>query len=90
MSNVNATGETVTVYGLASFDTDPSVYGDDVAALIRNCNAVVYYLRPEWLPHGAWKSQGATHEAVVAVTVPLDSYAAESALTNSQVDGHTP
>jgi len=90
MSNVNATGEMVTVYGLASFDVDPSVHGGDSAVLVRNCDAIVYSLRPEWLPHGGWKSQGALYEVMVTLSVPADSHIARGALQNSQVEGRTP
>lgn len=81
--------ETVTVYGLAGFSKDPSPYGNDTSALINNCDAIVYALDPEWLPHGGWRIQGGTpYETVVKVSVPVDSHEAKSALSNSRAEGY--
>lgn len=88
MSAAHST-ETVTVYGLLSFSEDPSIHVGDVDALRSHCDGAIYSLRPEWLPHGGWKIQGAAHEVTIEISVPVDSFSARSALNNAQVEGHT-
>ena len=76
--------ETVTVYALLAFDDYPQARDADVPWLVENCSAAVYALRGEWLPHGGWMSQGHKFECSVSLSVPVDSYEAKSALSNSR------